>query len=1171
MARELHNDREPTGDPAPPPILDHQLLFEESPDVLLVLLPDTPRFTMVAATNARLCITHTTRETLGRGLFEVFPDNPDDPAATGMSNLRASLERVLQTRRPDTMAVQKYDIRGPDGTFEARYWSPKNLPVLSPSGQVLYILHRVEDVTELVRASEIGEALRDRTTEMEREVIRRSNELATVVRELREANGKLAELDAAKTAFFSNISHEFRTPLTLMLGPLEDELAESARPLPEERRRRLETAHRNSLRLLKLVNSLLEFARIEAGRVQALYQPTDLAALTAELASHFRSAVERSGLTLTVDCPALPEPIYVDREMWEKIVLNLISNAFKHTFEGGITIRLASLDDSVQLTVEDSGVGIASEEIPRVFERFHRVKGAASRTHEGTGIGLSLVHELVNLHSGQIQVESEPGRGSRFYVTLPWGFAHLPPEKIGTATSMVALSGAAPAYVQEALRWLPEERTPHASIPHELTSPPEQISPPPWEGRETRPRILWADDNADMREYVGRLLGDDYEVTSVPDGQAALEAARVAPPDLVLSDVMMPKLDGLGLLRALRADDRTRRLPVILLSARAGEESAIDGLNAGADDYLMKPFTARELLARVRTHVQLARYRRAWEDELEERIRERTAELAANVDALAEEVSRREITERKLEAQLRRMSLLDHITRAVAERQDLDSIIRVVVRNVEENLPVDVCWIGLKGDTYGMKIAGDLLYEPDITLGGSLPLPPRFSEIGARALIAAPLRVEGEVVGVLMAARREPNSFSSGECEFLRQLSEHVALAARQGDLYASLQAAYDDLRQTQQTVLQQERLRALGQMASGIAHDINNAISPVTLYVENLLDSDPNLSPRARQYLPIVLRAIDDVSATVARMREFYRPHDTQLTLAPIELNKLIEQVIDLTRARWSDMPQQRGVVIEVALELAEDLPRVPGVESEIREALTNLVFNAVDAMPEGGKLTLTTSAADQWVRLEVADTGVGMDEETRRKCLEPFFTTKGERGTGLGLAMVYGALRRHGADIHIESAPGQGTRFLLTFPISQASELAKPDAEQVTPVAAPLRILVIDDDALVLTPLKDILEADGHAVVTVDDPRRGIEVFRAEQPRNPFGVVITDLGMPHLDGRAVARAIKETSPNTPVILLTGWGRRLDTEEAATQDIDHVLSKPPKVRELRMALAQCR
>ena len=435
----------------------------------------------------------------------------------------------------------------------------------------------------------------------------------------------LAEIDRAKTAFFSNVSHEFRTPLTLMLGPLEDELGERER-LPQARRERIETAHRNGLRLLKLVNVLLDFARIEGGRVQAHFEPTDLAALTAELASSFQSAVQRGGLKFTVQCPPLPEPLYIDREMWEKIVLNLLSNAFKHTFQGGIAVRLTWLEDGAQLTVEDSGVGIPADEIPHLFRRFHRVKGAASRTHEGTGIGLSLVRELVQTHAGLIRVESELGNGSRFIVTLKAGTAHLPADQMGTTENLIASSRAAAAYVQEALRWLPSHpaASPAGEVPF-LGS--DAIEPVPAQAGP-RARILWADDNRDMRHYVARLLGRSYEVLAVPDGQAALEAARSAPPDLVLSDVMMPGLDGFGLLKALRADERTRHLPVILLSARAGEESSVEGLDAGADDYLMKPFSARELMARVRAHLELARQRRELELELEQRVKARTAEVA---------------------------------------------------------------------------------------------------------------------------------------------------------------------------------------------------------------------------------------------------------------------------------------------------------------------------------------------------------------------------------------------------------------------------------------------------------------------------------------------------------------------------------------------------------------
>jgi signal transduction histidine kinase len=609
--------------------LDFRLLFEESPDVLLVLLPDAPRYTMVAGTQARWQATLTTPETLGRSLFEVFPDNPDDQDATGSHNLRASLDRVLATRAPDTMPVQKYDIRRPDGTFEVRYWSPKNLPVLSASGQVRYILHRVEDVTELVRVSEVGEALRDRTRTMEGEVIRRSQELERALRELREANAKLSELDVAKTAFFSNISHEFRTPLTLLLGPLEDELNDR-QPVPPERRTRIEIAHRNALRLLRLVNSLLDFSRIEAGRAQVHYEPTDLAALTSDLASQFRDAIESAGLALSVECAPLPEAVHVDPEMWEKIVLNLLSNAFKHTFEGAIAVRLAWLGSEVELRVEDTGVGIATAELPRLFERFHRVEGTPSRTHEGTGIGLSLVRELVQLHGGQIRAQSVPAQGSQFVVTLRTGTAHLPAQLIqalpsetpGLVTAAVRGSAAA-ALAEEARGWLPDIVGPE-DVPVEATAAIHTSN-------ARRCRVLWAEDNADMRQYVARLLSHFYEVTAVPDGQAALEVARANPPDLVLSDVMMPRLDGVSMVKALRADERTRRLPVILISARAGEESALESLDAGADDYLVKPFSAKELITRVRSSLSLAQLRGEWEQKLAQANRD-LADLALAKD-----------------------------------------------------------------------------------------------------------------------------------------------------------------------------------------------------------------------------------------------------------------------------------------------------------------------------------------------------------------------------------------------------------------------------------------------------------------------------------------------------------------------------------------------------------
>jgi PAS domain S-box-containing protein len=580
------------------------------------------------------------------------------------------------------------------------------------------------------------------------------------------------------------------------------------------------------------------------------------------------------------------------------------------------------------------------------------------------------------------------------------------------------------------------------------------------------------------------------------------------------------------------------------------------------------------------------------------------------VAILFNDIIERKNAERKLQARLEHLNLLQQITRAIGERQDLASIFQVVIRTLEDQLDIDfgclciydptanrltVTRVGLRSEALATELAlgeharididenglsrcmqGQLSYEPDLR-EVRFPFPQRLARVGLRALVAAPLLVESKVFGVLIAARREAGSFSSDECEFLRQLSEHVALAAHQAQLHGALQTAYEDLRQTQQAVMQQERLRALGEMASGIAHDINNAISPVALYTDSLLEREANLSPQGRGQLETIQRAIHDVAATVARMREFYRQREQQVTLIGIHLNPLVQQVVDLTRPRWNDMPQQRGIVIQLRTELAVDPPAVMGIESEIREALTNLIFNAVDAMAEGGTLTLRTqvigdgSVPSRQVRMEVSDTGIGMDEEARRRCLEPFFTTKGERGTGLGLAMVYGMVRRHGAEIDVESALGLGTTVRLSFAVPASATAAPAQSTAVHAVPVALRILVVDDDPLVLKSLRDALEGDGHTIVAANGGQEGIDLFRsALKDQQTFDAVMTDLGMPYVDGRQVAGFVKAASASTPVILLTGWGHRLMTEGDLPANVDILLSKPPKLRELREALARC-
>jgi signal transduction histidine kinase/CheY-like chemotaxis protein len=384
----------------------------------------------------------------------------------------------------------------------------------------------------------------------------------------RRRNDSLAEIDRAKTTFFSNISHELRTPLTLMLGPLEDML-ESEGTLPDADRERLQLAHGNALRLLKLVNTLLDFSRLEAGRYQASFEPVDLASFTAQLTSVFRSTIERAGLRLTIDCVPLADPVYVDCSMWEKVIFNLLSNAFKFTFYGEIGVKVQRVEDAVEVSVSDSGTGIPAEELPELFKRFHRVRGAKGRSFEGSGIGLALVHELVRLHGGAVRVESEPGRGSRFVIAIPLGSNHLPADRIGAPREPGSEALASEAYLRDAERWLANKPSPAGIGPSDDADTTAEAA--------EADHVLIADDNADMRDYIASLLQGRYIVFTASNGAAAIEQFELLRPALVVADIMMPGVDGFGVLSAIRKHPELHGTPVILLSARAGEESRVEG------------------------------------------------------------------------------------------------------------------------------------------------------------------------------------------------------------------------------------------------------------------------------------------------------------------------------------------------------------------------------------------------------------------------------------------------------------------------------------------------------------------------------------------------------------------------------------------------------------------
>ena len=591
--------------------------------------------------------------------------------------------------------------------------------------------------------------------------------------------------------------------------------------------------------------------------------------------------------------------------------------------------------------------------------------------------------------------------------------------------------------------------------------------------------IIIAEDSATQAQRLQHILEQQgYRVTAAANGRLALQAARLDRPALIISDVVMPEMNGYELCRQVKADTRLGDVPVVLVTTLSDPHDVIRGLECRADNFILKPYDAGQLLHRI-TFVLI-------------------------------------------NSQMR--------------------------QNEQPGMGLEIVFSGQKH-----FITADRLQILNLLL----------------STYEAAMQRNAELVST-----RDTLRYTNQELHKMTlELEDRVLKRTRE------LELSNEALRQAQQALIQQERLRALGQMASGIAHDINNAISPIALYTESLLEHETNLSSGARDRLVTIQRAIDDVAQTVARMREFYRPREPELDLADVSLNKLVQQVVELTRARWSDLPQRRGIMIDLKTTLASELPDIRGADNEIRDALTNLVFNAVDAMPDGGVIEVRTStrsvtakegAPTLHVCLEVIDSGIGMDEETRRRCLEPFFTTKGERGTGLGLAMVYGMAQRHGCALEIDSKPGAGTTVRAIFPIgATASAPAAAVSMPQVPVRN-LRILVVDDDPVLTESLRSTLQEDGHQVTVAGGGQAGIDAFQvARNTTEPFDIVITDLGMPYVDGRQVVASVRAAAPDTPIIMLTGWGQRLQADDDRTPPVDRLLSKPPRLKELRNALAE--
>ncbi len=831
----------------------------------------------------------------------------------------------------------------------------------------------------------------------------------------------LAELNRAKTTFFSNVSHEFRTPLTLLLGPLEDALNSDTRVLGEEG---LALAHRNGLRLLKLVNSLLDFARVEAGRADAWFEPTDLAAYTAELASTFRSAVESAGLSLVVDTPPLPVErgaVHVDRTMWEKIVLNLLSNAFKHTFEGEIAVSIRARGDHVDLVVRDTGIGIPAAELTRVFERFHRLPNTRSRTHEGTGIGLALVQELVRLHGGTISAASQHGAGATFTVTMPFGSAHLPREHVHASTAAgdrrPVSHGAAP-FVAEALRWLPDEDEPrHADTVTTGADPVLTESPSPV---GSPPAILVVDDNADMRQYMGRLLREQgWFVETAADGDAALDAVRErtasgCAPDLVLTDVMMPGRDGFALLRALRSDVATAAVPVILVSARAGEESRVEGLKAGADDYLVKPFSARELVARVGAHLALSRAR---------------ARAAAEVmDAharLAEAHSRLQVEQVRLADVFRKAPTFicvlrgpEHVFEMANDAyHQLVGFRELVGRPVREAIPEATDYFALldrvlaTGESF---VGHELPIALQRTPGG--PFEQRFVTFVYQPLVEADHSRSGVFVhGVDLTDQVRARSEAErawGDAEAARQRAEEANAAKAE-----FLAVMSHELRTPLNAIAGHTQLMELG------IH------GPLTDLQRDALGR----IQRNQQYLLALINDVLNFAKLEAGRVEF--------ASADVSVAEVVADIAGIIE------PQMAAKGIACGIQVATELI-VRADRDKLQQILLNLLSNAVKFTGRGGQITIDTPVLGErrdaprhgvgFIR--VADTGIGIPRDKQETIFDPFVQlqrklTAVTEGTGLGLAISRDLARGMGGDVRVRSVAANGSAFTVELPLGSRS----------------------------------------------------------------------------------------------------------------------------------------
>jgi PAS domain S-box-containing protein len=830
-----------------------------------------------------------------------------------------------------------------------------------------------------------------------------------------------------------------------------------------------------------------------------------LAALTRDLASSFRAAIDRAGLELTIDTPPLSGPIYVDREMWEKIVLNLISNAFKFTFEGSIRVALREAGDRVELDVADTGIGIAEHELPRLFERFHRIEGARSRSFEGSGIGLALVNELARMHGGTIRVASRWGDGTTFTIALPRGSGHLPQDRVrGERVLASTALGAAP-YVEEALHWLPGTTEPEAVLQDASSVSIDAARPRAVDAR--RGCVVIVDDNADMRTYLARILGQQWNVRTFDDGAQALQGIRVALPDAVVTDVMMPNLDGFGLLRALRADPRTSDVPIVMLSARAGESARIEGATSGADDYVVKPFSARELVARVGAQIDLARIRGI---ATAERARLNELFMHAPVGIAIVEGPRH-------------VYALANPSYCRIAGRCAEQLLGRPGREAMPELVSQGIW-----DLFDRMFATGERYE-----GGTLPATLDRGRSGRSEpayinWVGQPVRGSGgEVASIVI---------------FAVEITDQVVARERAERLASELQHAG----------------RAKDEFLAMLGHELRNPLAPIVTALQVM---DLRGVAGAQRERAVIKRQIGHLTRLVDDLLDVSRVTSgkVQLSLSRIEVAEVVARAIEVA----SPLLEQRGQHLTVSVPRC-GLPVIVD-PTRLAQVFSNLLTNASKYTDAGGHVWVTARPEDEHAVVEVRDSGIGIDPEMLPRVFDLFAQEaqsleRARGGLGLGLAIVSSLVKMHGGSVTAESeGRGKGAVFTVRLPRSElADSLTAPESAPPLQAAQRIdarRVLIVDDNNEAAELLADVLSSVGHMTRVAHDGPAALAILTEFAP----DVALLDIGLPVMDGYELARRMRATplGASARIYALTGYGQESDRRRSREAGFDAHLVKP--------------